>query len=124
MDDFPEFMKNPVNRISTASQFTEGVEGYVFDGADGSQVAFWSCSQDRVSTVHAHDFDEYVIVIEGRCVLIMGESRIELVAGDEFLVPKGTRQSMEVSRGTRTVHVFGGKRARRERELLSTPLGP
>ena len=121
MNDFPEFMKNPLNRIAAASQFTEGIEGYVFDGADGSQVAFWSCSQDRVSTVHAHDFDEYVMVIEGRCVVIMAELRIELVAGDEFLVPKGTLQSMEVAAGTRTVHVFGGKRARREQEPLSTP---
>ena len=40
MDDFPAFMKNPLNRIAAASQYTEDIEGYVFDGADGSQVAF------------------------------------------------------------------------------------
>jgi len=117
MNDFPEFMKNPLNRICAASQYTEDIEGYLFDGADGSQVAFWSCAKDRISTVHAHDFDEYVLVIEGRCVVTLGEMRIELLAGDEFLVPKGTLQSMEVAAGTRTVHVFGGKRARREQEL-------
>src|SRR5450432_1182624 len=113
MNAFPEFMKNPLNRISAASQYTEDIEDYVFDGADGSQVAFWTCAKDRISAVHAHDFDEYVIVIGGRCVVTVGQRRIELVAGDEWLVPKGTPQTMGVAAGARTVHVLGGKRARR-----------
>ncbi len=33
MKDFPEFMKQPANRIATSSQATPGVEGYVFDGS-------------------------------------------------------------------------------------------
>jgi hypothetical protein len=49
MGDFPESMKNPANRIAHDSQYTEGIEGYVFDGAEGSQVAFWKCDEDRVS---------------------------------------------------------------------------
>jgi hypothetical protein len=40
MKEFPEFMKQPVNRIAVSSQATPGVEGYVFDGVDGSQMAF------------------------------------------------------------------------------------
>ena len=117
MKDFPAFVKNPLNRIAASSQYTEDIEGYVFDGADGSQVAFWSCAQDRVSAAHTHEFDEYVVVIQGRCVVTMGESQVELRAGDELLVPKGTPQSMTVSAGTRTVHVFGAKRAKREHEI-------
>jgi len=113
MSDFPSFMKNPSNRIATESQFTADIEGYVFDGADGTQVAFWTCAQDRVSVVHCHDFDEYMVVIEGRCCVTMGERRVELGPGDELLIPKGTSQSMSVSAGTRTVHVFGGRRAAR-----------
>lgn len=42
MTDFPAFLKNPVNRIAASSQFTDDIEGYVFDGADGSQVALWT----------------------------------------------------------------------------------
>jgi mannose-6-phosphate isomerase-like protein (cupin superfamily) len=114
MGDFPSFMRSAANRIATSSQYTEGIEGYVFDGADGSQVAFWTCREDRTSKVHAHDFDEYVFVIEGRCTAIIGEKRTELRAGDELLIPKGTTQSMSVIAGTRTMHVFGGKRAERE----------
>jgi len=36
MDDFPQFMRSATNKIATTSQATPGVEGYVFDGADGS----------------------------------------------------------------------------------------
>lgn len=117
MPDFPPFLRSPLNRIASASQYTEGVEGYVFDGADGSQVAFWTCNEDRVSVEHTHDFDEYVFVVEGRCAAIVGGSRIELTKGDELMIPRGTRQRMAVAAGTRTIHAFGGQRARR----ASTP---
>ena len=40
MDNFTTFMKSAANRIATSSQSTPGVEGYVYDGADGSQMAF------------------------------------------------------------------------------------
>ncbi len=113
MIDFPEFMKNPLNRIAASSQYTEDIEGYVFDGADGSQVAFWTCAKDRVSADHTHEFDEYVLVIQGKCIVTIGEELVELAAGDELQIPKGTPQRMSVSAGTRTVHVFGGTRARR-----------
>ena len=116
MPEFPAFVKNPANRIATSSQFTNDIEGYVFDGADGSQVALWTARADRVSTEHVHDFDEYVLVIEGRCAIILGSERFELCAGQEFVIPRGTRQSMEVVAGTRTMHIFGGKRASRESE--------
>jgi hypothetical protein len=64
MDEFPEFMKDAANRIATNSQATRGVEGYVFDGADGSQMAFWTCRETAPSSAHAHDYDEYMIVVQ------------------------------------------------------------
>ncbi len=88
----------------------------MFDGADGSQAAFWSCANDRVSADHTHEFDEYVFVIQGKCAVMMGDNLVELSAGEELLIPKGTPQKMMVSAGTRTVHLFGGKRARRAQE--------
>lgn len=116
MGDFPSLVRNRANRIAPSSQYTEGVEGYVFDGADGSQVALWTCREERVSAEHAHPFDEYVLVIEGRATVIVGDSRTELHAGDELVIPKGTKQRMAVAAGTRTMHVFGGKRAKRAGE--------
>ena len=114
MGDFPRFVRNPKNRIAASSQYTEGVEGWLFDGAEGSQAALWQCSTDRTSTEHAHDFDEYVLVIQGRCSVSIGDSTTVLTAGHELVVPKGTRQRMEVAAGTRTLHVFGGRSAERE----------
>jgi hypothetical protein len=71
MDDFPEFMKHAVNRIAKSNQATPGVEGYVFDGADGSQMAFWTCRETALSAAHSHDYDEYMIVVQGQYTLII-----------------------------------------------------
>ena len=113
MDEFPAFMKHPANRIATSNQATPGVEGYVFDGVDGSQMAFWTCSQTASSAAHVHDYDEYMIVVQGRYTLIIDERRIPLKAGDEYFIEKGMLHSGEVVAGTRTIHVFGGHRADR-----------
>jgi quercetin dioxygenase-like cupin family protein len=114
MPDFPAFVRNPRNRIARSCQHTEEIEGYVFDGADESQVALWTCKADRASKEHQHDFDEYVFVLEGKCTAVVEGMRVELAAGQELHIPKGARQSMEVVAGTRTLHVFGGRRAGRE----------
>jgi len=63
MNDFPDFMKSPANRIATTDHSTPGVKGYVVDGLDGSQMAFWTCSQTASSSAHVHDVDEYMLVV-------------------------------------------------------------
>jgi mannose-6-phosphate isomerase-like protein (cupin superfamily) len=113
MDEFPEFMKHPANRIATSNQATPGVEGYVFDGVNGSQMAFWTCGQTASSTAHVHDYDEYMIIVQGRYTLIIDEQRIPLNAGDEYFIARGKLHSGEVVAGTRTIHAFGGRRADR-----------
>jgi len=113
MDDFPAFMKSPVNRIATSSQATPGVEGYVFDGEDGSQMAFWICREAAVSAPHVHDYDEYMVVVQGRYTVIIDGKRIPIEAGDEYFIPKGQWHSGEPVAGTRTIHAFGGRRAER-----------
>lgn len=74
MEDFPEFMKSAANKIATSSQSTPGVEGYVYDGADGSQMAFWTCRETADSAPHIHDYDEYMVVVQGCYTLIFDES--------------------------------------------------
>ncbi len=113
MDDFPRFMKHDVNRIATANNATPGVEGYVFDGADGSQMAFWTCMQTATSAPHVHEYDEYMIVVQGCYTLIIDERHIPIEAGTEYLIPKGVLHGGEVLAGTRTIHAFGGHRANR-----------
>ena len=114
MRDFPTFMKNPANRIASTSQHTSGIEGYVFDGADGSQMAFWCCSRDAVTEEHIHKFDEYFIVVEGAYFLTLNGKEVRVEAGQECYIPRGTRIAGRVTAGTRTIHVFGGQRAKRE----------
>lgn len=116
MNDFPEFMKHPLNKIPTASQHTEEIEGYVFDGADGSQVAFWKCCTQRVSQEHTHDYDEYLAVLQGQYTLIIDQQRISLGVGQEYFIPKEIAHAGEGLAGTRTVHCFGGKRIPREKQ--------
>jgi quercetin dioxygenase-like cupin family protein len=113
MDDFPEFMRAAANRIATQSQATPGVEGYVFDGADGSQMAFWTCRETAKSAAHVHDYDEYMVVVQGCYTLIMDGQRIAMRAGEEYFIPRGVQHAGEVLAGTRTIHAFGGHRARR-----------
>jgi ethanolamine utilization protein EutQ (cupin superfamily) len=113
MSPFPSFMKHPANRIASSSQHTAGIEGYVFDGADGSQMAFWECQSDAETAEHAHAFDEYFVVVEGVYVLVLDGKEVCVGAGQEYFIPKGTRIAGRVRAGTRTIHVFGGTRAMR-----------
>jgi quercetin dioxygenase-like cupin family protein len=116
MEDFPEFMRNPVNRIHSSSDFAHGLTGYVYDGADGSQLAFWTSPQAGAGAVHSHPFDEYVTVIQGRYTVFMEGRTIPLDPGQEILIPKGVPHHGERVAHTRTIHAFGGKRAVRESE--------
>jgi quercetin dioxygenase-like cupin family protein len=113
MGEFPGFMKQPANRIASGSQATKSVEGYVFDGADGSQMAFWTCRETAISSPHAHDFDEYMLVVEGCYTLIIDGQKIPVQAGEEYFIPRGVWHGGEVVAGTRTMHAFGGRRAER-----------
>ena len=118
MNEFPEFMKDLANRIATSHQATPGAEGYVFDGVNSSQMAFWTCRQTARSAAHAHDYDEYMIVAQGCYTLIIDEQRIPLNVGDEYFIARGTVHSGEVIAGTRTIHAFGGHRADRANKPL------
>ena len=53
MNDFPEFMRNPINAIDPKSQ-SPGNVGYVYDGVDGSQMAIWTSTKDVISKEHVH----------------------------------------------------------------------
>jgi quercetin dioxygenase-like cupin family protein len=114
MDAFPDFMKDPANRIQRSSQATPGVEGFVFDGVNGMQMAFWTCAHNAISATHSHNYDEYMLVVQGCYTLIVDGQRIPLTPGTEHIIPRGVPHGGEVVAGTRTIHAFGGHRADRE----------
>lgn len=110
MKHFPDFMKNPNNRIDASQQNTDDVEGYYYEGKDNSQIAFWECHSDRKSKKHTHDFDEYMVCVSGEYTAFIDGRKIVLKAGDELHIPKGTEQWGECKAGTRAIFAFGGKR--------------
>ena len=110
MKDFPDFMKRESNHIDSSQQNTPDIDGYYYEGADGSQVCFWTYYADRASKECTHEFDEYVICLSGEYVEIFDGEEHVLHAGDELLVPMKTPHHGRVVKGTRTIHVFGGRR--------------
>ena len=110
MKTFPDFMKSPVNKVDASQQNTADIEGYYFQGADDTQIAFWECHAERISKKHTHPFDEYMICISGEYTVYLDENEIILKPGDELYIPKGTEQWGKCMAGTRTIHAFGGKR--------------
>jgi len=92
MIDFPEFMKNSKNRISSNEQNTEDIEGFYYTGADDSQIAFWTCYADRISNKHTHEFDEYMVCVSGRYTVIINDREYVLNPGDEIFIPRDTEQ--------------------------------
>jgi len=112
MNDFPSFMKSEANRIDASCQ-TPGVEGWVFDGADTSQMAFWRVDFDGTSEEHVHEYDEYFVVVEGAYTVIIDGNERHLGVGEECLIPKGVPHAGRFVAGTRTIHAFGGRRALR-----------
>lgn len=122
MDHFPDFMKNAANAIDPRSQ-SKGVRGFVFDGADGSQMAFWESESDIISAEHVHEYDEYFIVAQGEYILIIAGERVRVSAGQEYHIPAGVAHAGESPAGTRTIHAFGGKRAERAGKINETKTG-
>ena len=116
MNTFPDFMKRPANRIAASQQATPGVEGYIFDGVDGSQMAFWTCRETAASAPHTHDYDEYMVVVQGCYTLLISGERIPVKAGEEYFIARGVPHSGEVVAGTRTIHAFGGHRGDRAQQ--------
>ena len=80
-------------------------------------MAFWTCSEDAVSAEHVHDFDEYMLVVQGCYTLVVNGKRIPINAGEEYFIRRGLAHSGEVVAGTRTIHAFGGHRADRDRQV-------
>jgi len=110
MKHFPDFMKKDVNKVSASQQNTDDIEGYYFSGKDNSQMAFWECHSDRVSKIHKHEFDEYILCVSGEYTAYLDDKEIKLKPGDELVIPAGSEQWGKCKAGTRTIHAFGGIR--------------
>lgn len=110
---FPAFMTNSANRVSEDSLRIPGVEAYVFDGAEGTQLTLCHAKSDASTGEQWRDFDEYLAVLEGCYTLSINGMEVQLGRGQEFIVPRGARVSGRFTAGTRTLHAFGGQGLKR-----------
>jgi len=85
LDTFPQFMKHPANGIVRSNLTTPGIEGYVFDGANGSQVAFWTCSETATSAATTTSYDEYMVVVQGCYTLVIHGKQTAVEGGRGIL---------------------------------------
>jgi quercetin dioxygenase-like cupin family protein len=113
MHEFPEFMRNAANAVKRTSR-AGGMEGYVWDGADGSQVVLWHCRDGGRSEMHAHDFDEYALVVQGTFTGTAGGKPVTVGPGDECFIPAGVPHDGEYSADYRAIDAFGARRVERE----------
>lgn len=110
LKEFPEFMRRESNVVPHKQQNTPDIAGCYYTAKDGSQMVFWTCSANRESKEHMHDYDEYMVCLSGEYVVTMNGESYVLHPGDELYIPKGTMQGGRCKAGTRTIHAFGGKR--------------
>lgn len=108
--DFPEFIRNEKNAIDPRFQ-TEGNIGYLFEGNDNVQIAFWTSQKDITSKESSHSFDEYLVVVDGSITLFVEDKELSLKKGDEYLIHKGIKHYEIIKKGARVIYAFGGKRA-------------
>ncbi len=108
--NFPDFMFRSQNKIPKSQQNTPDIEGYYYTACDGSQMAFWTYKADRISKEHQHDYDEWMLCVEGEYLVTIDGTEHMLHSGDELFIPKGSLQGGSIKAGTRTIHAFGGMR--------------
>lgn len=73
MVDFPDFMKSKMNHIDSNQQNTPVIDGYYYEGADGSQICFWTYFSDRELKENVHEFDKYIVCVSGEYVEIFND---------------------------------------------------
>jgi uncharacterized protein YndB with AHSA1/START domain len=113
LGSFPAFLLGAANRVAPASLSLPGLEAYVFDGADGTQLTLCHAKSDAVTAEQWRESDEYLVVLEGTYVVHINGMDIELGAGREFVIPRGARISGRYTAGTRTLHAFAGRGLKR-----------
>ncbi len=96
-------------------------KGLCLMGGTVAKWIVWTCNASRETSPHAHDHDEYMIVVAGQYRLWLNECEHVLDPGDEIHIPKGTTIYGSRTAGTRTIHAFENRRAKRSNEQSGRP---
>jgi hypothetical protein len=105
MQDFPELMKN-LNCTPDKDQHTQSIEGYYFEDAEDSRAACWFCRADQTSKEHSHDFDKYMICIDGQYNIAIGDKKTAGSGKRIFHIQRRCANSGKVKAETHAIHAF------------------
>ena len=106
---FPDVIRDPALEVNSD---IEGLSGYMFEAPNGSQIVFWECDKKTEVKPHKHDFDEYVLVVEGCCIETVEGKATVLNKGDEMVIPAGLTHGAITEPNYRSIDYFGGKRCK------------
>lgn len=81
-----------------------GARGWMIDG-QAQQVVFIEFDETIAVPEHSHD-EQWEFAIAGRVEMNIGDKTEIYEAGDNFLIPKGTRHSATVHAGYKAMMVF------------------
>ena len=70
----------------------------------------WLFGYTKQIKEHTHDYDEWMLCVEGEYIVTIDGAEYTLHAGDELFIPKDSVQGGRVKAGTRSIHAFGGQR--------------
>ena len=104
---YPAFLTQAANEVLT-DDMAGGLQGFVFDGADGTQVVFWQSRNGQAGYCepHSHDYGEYCHVLNGTYRLCMEGREILLQPGDEICIAPGVEHSGWYSADYRAIDGF------------------
>lgn len=109
-DGHPETGLGPSNAIP-ASAFTTGdhteLRHVFFETADGSITSgVWECAPIQVE-IDAYSVNELMSVLSGSLTLTDAQGKEEtFTAGDTFLVPKGTKVTLQITEKLRKFYMI------------------
>jgi quercetin dioxygenase-like cupin family protein len=93
------------------------MEGYVFEGADGTQLVLWTNETGQgYSAPHSHDFDEYCVVLSGRFTGLVDGKPVDVGPGEELHIPAGVVHEGGYTMGYRAIDGFGGRRVKHKED--------
>lgn len=80
--------------------------------SQGFSCELWVDPPGQIWHDFQHEVDEMVVLLEGECLIEMNERVVRMVAGDELMIPAGTRHTVRNSgtgparwlHGYRTAH--------------------
>jgi quercetin dioxygenase-like cupin family protein len=99
MKEYPQVIRKKANKVAPSFVYAENCDGYVHDGVEGSQTVYWTYRGHAIESTHSHEYDEYLLVVEGSYYVLSQGKVTKVKAGEEYLISKGVDHGGEANPG-------------------------